>query len=153
MEISHSDDDLFFTGFTFDKIQTVEVEQFCRYYVALHFHEHGSTMVLDIMRSMSFLPSLGLGCCQYGTREFIAIVDHDTHFDLSFVHTKANYRYMAFLRNERLRARLLHMPFDYPIHPYRISLANYFVRRQRHRCIQRGLLVDLVLIKRLSFNV
>ena len=96
MEISHSDDDLFFTGFTFDKIQTVEVEQFCRYYVALHFHEHGSIVVLDMMSSMSFLLGLGLGHCQHGSGEFIAIVDHDTPFSLGFVPTKANYKYMVF---------------------------------------------------------
>ena len=40
-------------------------------------------------------------------------VDHDTPFDLGFVPTKADYRYMALLRKEKLRALLLHMPFDY----------------------------------------
>ena len=63
MEISHGNDDVFFTGFTFDEIQTVEVKQFCRDHVAIPFDEHGSTMILDIMRSMSFLTGLGLGCC------------------------------------------------------------------------------------------
>ena len=62
LEISHGDDDLFMTGFTFDEIQTIEVEQFCRDHVALPFDEHGSTVVLDMMRSMSFLPGLGLRC-------------------------------------------------------------------------------------------
>ena len=61
LEISHSNDDLFLTGFTFDKIQTVEVEQFRRDHVALPFDEHGSTGVLDMMKSMSFLLGLGLG--------------------------------------------------------------------------------------------
>ena len=60
LEISHSNDDLFLTGFTFDKIQTVEVEHFHRDHVALLFDEHGSTVVLDMMRSMSFLLGLGL---------------------------------------------------------------------------------------------
>ena len=27
-----------------------------------------------------------------------------------------------------MRARLTHTPFDYPVHPYNMSLANYFVR-------------------------
>ncbi|KAL6325116.1 hypothetical protein AAG906_022683 [Vitis piasezkii] len=40
---------------------TVEIEQFYRDHVAFPFDEHGSTVVLDMMRSMSFLPSLGLG--------------------------------------------------------------------------------------------
>ncbi|RVW56783.1 Retrovirus-related Pol polyprotein from transposon 17.6 [Vitis vinifera] len=59
LEISHTDDDLFLTGFTFD--------------------EHGSTVVLDIMRSMSYLPGMGLGRRQHGPSEFIAIPDHDHH--------------------------------------------------------------------------
>ena len=61
LEISHGNDDLLLTGFTFDEILTVETEQFCRDHVTLPFDEHGSTMVLDMMRSMSFLPGLGLG--------------------------------------------------------------------------------------------
>ncbi|RVW69262.1 Transposon Ty3-G Gag-Pol polyprotein [Vitis vinifera] len=44
LEISHGDDDLFLTGFTFDEIQTVEVDQFCRDHAALSFDEHGSTV-------------------------------------------------------------------------------------------------------------
>ena len=62
LEISHGDDDLFLTGFTFDEIQIVEVEQFCIDHVAFPFDEHGSIVVLDMMRFMSFLPGLGLGC-------------------------------------------------------------------------------------------
>ena len=31
--------------------------------MAMSFDQHGSTMVLDMMRSMSFLPSMGLGRC------------------------------------------------------------------------------------------
>ena len=40
---------------------------------------------------------------------------------------------MARLRKERVRARLSHTPFDYPIRPYRISLADYFVRGSKIR--------------------
>ena len=60
--------------------------------MALLFDGHGSTMVLDMMRSMSFLPGLGLWRHQHGSGEFIAIVDHDTLFDLGFIPTKADYR-------------------------------------------------------------
>ncbi|KAL6312978.1 hypothetical protein AAG906_006867 [Vitis piasezkii] len=77
----------------------------------MSFDQHSSTLVLDMMRDMSFLP-----------------VDHDTPFDLGFVPTEGDYRYMVLLHKERLRARLFHMPFDYPIRPYRMSLADYFVR-------------------------
>ena len=88
--------------------------------MALPFDEHGSTMILDMMRSMSFLTGLGLGCRQHSSRQFIATVDHDT--------TEVDYRYMVFLCNERLRARLFHMPFDYPVHLCMMSLVDYFVR-------------------------
>ena len=146
LEISHGDDDLFLSGFIFDEIQTIEVKQFYKDHAALPFDEHGSTMVLDMMRSMSFLPGLGLGRRQHGSEEFIAVVDHNTHFGLGFVPTEANYKYMVLLCKERLRVRLLHMLFVYPIHPYRMSLADYFVRApeaQRHsERITRGLCVD-----------
>ena len=29
LQISHSDDDLFLNGFTFDEVQTLEMEDFC----------------------------------------------------------------------------------------------------------------------------
>ena len=35
---------------------------------------------------------------------------------------------MAQLRKERMRARLTNTPFDYPVSPYSMSLADYFVR-------------------------
>ena len=44
---------------------------------------------------------------------FFTIVDHDTPLCLGFVPTEVDYRYMALLRKENLRAQLLHMPFDY----------------------------------------
>ena len=81
-----------------------------------------------MMRSMSFLPGLGLGRHQHGSREFIVVVDHDTLFSLGIVPIEADYQYMTFLRKERLIARLLHMPFDHPVSPYRMSLEDYFVR-------------------------
>ncbi|KAL6323896.1 hypothetical protein AAG906_005893 [Vitis piasezkii] len=52
-KISHSDDELLMIGFTFD--------------------EHGSTVVLDMMRSMSYLPGMGLGRRHHGPS--------DPHFD------------------------------------------------------------------------
>ncbi|RVW51112.1 hypothetical protein CK203_078088 [Vitis vinifera] len=68
LQISHSGDDLFLTGFT--------------------FNEHNNTVVLDMMRNMSFLPSMGLGRRHYGSREFIAIPDRDVPFGLGFIPTK-----------------------------------------------------------------
>ncbi|RVX01350.1 Retrovirus-related Pol polyprotein from transposon 297 [Vitis vinifera] len=63
-----------------------------------------------------------------GPSEFITAIDHDTTFGLGFIPTEADYRYMARLRKEGVRARLSHTPFDYLIRPYRMSLADYFVR-------------------------
>ncbi|KAL6321646.1 hypothetical protein AAG906_025478 [Vitis piasezkii] len=102
----HSDDDLLLTGFTFDEVQTLELEDFCRDFVAMSFDQHGSTVVLDMMRGMSYLPGMGLGRRQHGPSEFITIPNHD----------------------ERVRARLTHTPFYYPVRPYTRSLVDYFVR-------------------------
>ena len=44
---------------------------------------------------------------------------------------------MVRLRKERVRVRLSHTQFDYPIRPYRMSLANYFVRGSEIRsCLE-----------------
>ena len=60
--------------------------------------------------------------------EFVATVDHDTPFGLGFVPAEADYRHMTRLHRERVRTRLICTPFDYPIRPYRMSLADYFIR-------------------------
>ena len=60
LQISHNNDDLFLTGFTFNKVQTLEIEDFYRDFVVMSFDQHGSMVVLDMMRSMSYLPNLGL---------------------------------------------------------------------------------------------
>ena len=77
---------------------------------------------------MSYLPGMGLGRRQHGPSEFLAFLDHDVSFGLGFIPTKADYRYMARLRIERVRARLTRMLFYYPVRPYTMSLADYFVR-------------------------
>ena len=94
----------------------------------MSFDQHSSTVVLDMMRGMSFMPSLGLGRCQHRPMEFVATVDHDTPFGLGFVPIEANYRYMAHLHYERVRAHLTYPSFDYPVRPYRMSLVDYFIR-------------------------
>ena len=128
LEISHTDDDLFLTGFTFDEVQTVEIEDFCRDFVAMSFDQHSSTVVLNMMRGMSYLPGMGLGRCQHGPSEFMAFLDHDVPFGLGFIPIEADYRYMARLRKEMVRARLTHTLFDYPIRSYSLSLTGYFMR-------------------------
>ena len=85
-------------------------------------------IVLDMMRDMSFLLGFGLGRRQHGFSEFVTTIDYDTPFGLGYVPIEAYYRYMVLLCKERLRAQLLHMPFDYPIRLYRMILAIYFMR-------------------------
>ena len=101
LQISHSEDDLFLTEFTFDEVQTLEVEDFCRDFVAMSFDQHSSMVVLDMIRGMSFMLGLGLGRRQPEPMEFVATVDHDTPFGLGFVPTKVDYWYMARLHRER----------------------------------------------------
>ena len=61
LHISHSEDDLCFTRFTVDEIQTLKIEDFHKDFVAMSFDQHSSIVVLDMMRGMIFLPSMGLG--------------------------------------------------------------------------------------------
>ncbi|WKA08452.1 hypothetical protein VitviT2T_026174 [Vitis vinifera] len=143
LQISHSDDDLLLTGFTFDEVQTLELGDFCRDFIAMSFDQHGSTVVLDIMRGMSYLPGMGLGRRQHGPSEFITIPDHDVPFGLGFIPTEADYRYMACLRRERARARLTHTPFDYPLRPYTRSLSDYFVRASESHAPSDGIIGGL----------
>ncbi|RVW34460.1 Retrovirus-related Pol polyprotein from transposon 297 [Vitis vinifera] len=77
---------------------------------------------------MSFLSGFGLGRRQHGSSEFVTTIDHDTPFRLGFTPSEDDVRYMARLRNDKVRARLFGIPFDYPICPYTFSLANYFIR-------------------------
>ena len=51
LQFSHSDDYLLLIGFIFDEVQTLEMEDFCRDFVAMSFDRNGSTMVLDIVLS------------------------------------------------------------------------------------------------------
>ena len=61
LQISHSEDDIFFTEFTFDEVQTLKVGDFCRDLVAISFYQHSNMAILDMMRGMSFMFGFGLG--------------------------------------------------------------------------------------------
>ncbi|KAL6322355.1 hypothetical protein AAG906_007908 [Vitis piasezkii] len=124
-------------------VVTLELEDFCRDFVAMSFDQHGSTVVLDMMRGMSYLPGMGLGRRQHGPSEFITIPDHDVPFGLGFTPTEADYLYMARLRKERARARLTHAPFYYPVRPYTRSLADYFVRASEPHASSDGIIRGL----------
>ncbi|KAL6342230.1 hypothetical protein AAG906_006848 [Vitis piasezkii] len=127
-KISHNDDDIFLIGFTFDEVQTLEIQEFCRDFVAMSFDQHSSTPILDMMRDMSFIPSFGLRRHQHGSSELVTTIYHDTPFGLGFTPSENDVRYMTRLHRNRVRTRLFGIPFDYPVHPYTFSLADYFVR-------------------------
>ena len=104
LQINHIDDDLFLAGFTFDEVQTLEMEDFCLDFVAMSFDQHDSTVVLNMMSSISYLLDMGLGRRQHEPSEFMAIPNHDVPFGLGFIPIKADYKYMARLRKERVRS-------------------------------------------------
>ena len=61
MQVSHSDDDLHLTRFTFDEVQVVSLEDDSRDMVSKSFDQYNNTLILSMMRGMSYLLGLGLG--------------------------------------------------------------------------------------------
>ena len=61
LQISHSEDDLHMTEFVFDEVQVVSLEDDDRDMVPMSFNQHNSTLVLSMMKGMSYMPGLGLG--------------------------------------------------------------------------------------------
>ena len=128
LQISHSEDDLHLTGFTFDEVQVVSLEDDRRDMVPMSFDQYSSTLVHSMMRGMSYMPGLGLGRRQQGPREFTITVDHDISYGLGYIPTADDARHMALLRRERVGARMSGIPFDYPFCPYTFQLVDYFTR-------------------------
>ena len=60
LHISHSEDDLHLTGFTFDEVQVVGLDNDSRDMVPMSFDQHSSTLVLNMMKGMSYLPGMGM---------------------------------------------------------------------------------------------
>ncbi|RVW19027.1 hypothetical protein CK203_095056 [Vitis vinifera] len=69
-------------------------------YGAMSFDQYSSTLVLNMMRSMSYLPGLGLGRHQHGPREFTFTVDHDIPYGLGYTPMEEDARYMARLQGQ-----------------------------------------------------
>ena len=132
LHISHSEDDLHLTGFTFDEVQVVSLEDGSRDMVPMSFDQHNSTLVFSMMRGMSYLPGMGLGRRQQGPHEFTFTVDHDMPYGLGYIPTEADARYMSQLRRDRVRPHMSGSPFDYPLRPYTFQLADYFIRGSEH---------------------
>ena len=77
LQISHSEDDLHLTRFVFNEVQVFSLEDENKDMVPMSFDQHNSTLVLSMMKSMSYMLGLGLGRRQQGLREFTITVDHD----------------------------------------------------------------------------
>ena len=84
LQISHNEDDLLLTEFVFDEVQVVSLEDDNRDMVPMSFDHHSSTLVLSMMRGMSYMPGLGLGRRQQGPRDFTITVDHDMPYGLGY---------------------------------------------------------------------
>ena len=55
-QISHSKDDLHLIGFAFEEVQVVSLEDDDRDMVPMSFDQHNSTLVLSMMKGMSYMP-------------------------------------------------------------------------------------------------
>ena len=115
LQISHNEDDLHLIGFSFDEVQVVSLEDVDRDMVPMSFDKHNSTLVFSMMKGMSYMPGLGLGHHQQGLREFSFTIDHDIPYGLGYTSSKDDARHMAWLRRDRVRARLSRVLFDYPL--------------------------------------
>ena len=132
LHINHNEDNLHLTEFTFDEVQVVSLEDDSRDLVSMSFDQHNSTLVLSMMRGVFYMPGLGLGRHQQGSREFTFTVYHDISYGLGYTPIEDDARHMARLHWDRLRARLSGVPFDYPLRPYTFQLADYFIRGLEH---------------------
>ena len=128
LHISHSEDNLHLTKFTFDELQVVNLEDVSRDLVPMSFDQHNNTLVLSMMRGMSYMPGLRLGCRQQGLQEFPFTVDHDIPYGLGYTPTENDAHHMERMLQDKVRARLSGVPFNYPLHPYTFQLVDYFIR-------------------------
>ncbi|KAL6310802.1 hypothetical protein AAG906_017437 [Vitis piasezkii] len=139
LQISHSEDDLHLIG----------LEDDSRDMVPMSFDQYNSTLALNMMRGMTYLPGLGLGRRQHGSHEFTFTVDHDIPYGLGYTPIEEDACYMARLRKDRVRACLSGVQFDYPLRPYIFQLTDYFVRGSNHAphmdMIKVGHFLDAVL--------
>ena len=143
LQINHSEDNLHLTKFAFDKIQVFSLEDDDRDMAPMSFDQHNSTLILSMMKGMSYMDGLGFGHRQQGLREFAFTIDHDIPYGLGYTPSEDDGRHMAWLHRDRVRARLSGVPFDYPLRLYTFQLADYFTRGSEHAPHKKG--VDHVL--------
>ena len=77
LQISHSEDDLHLTGFVFYEVQVVSLGNDDRDMVPMSFDQHNNTLVLSMIKGMTYMPCLGLGRRQQRPHEFAFTIDHD----------------------------------------------------------------------------
>ncbi|RVW94448.1 hypothetical protein CK203_035678 [Vitis vinifera] len=75
--------------------------------VPMTFDQYSSTLVLNMMRDMSYLPGLGLGCRQHGPHKFTFRVDHDIPYGLGYTPMEEDARYMADCAQEQ-KVQIMH---------------------------------------------
>ena len=89
--------------------------------VPMSFDQHNVTLVLSMMRGMSYMPGLELGHRQQRPLEFTFIVDHGIPYGLGYTPTEDDACHMARLCRDKVRARLSRVPFDYSFRSYTFS--------------------------------
>ena len=97
LQISHSEDDLHLTGFDFDEVHVVSLKDDDRDMVPMSFDQHNNTLVLNMMKGMSYMPGLGLGRRQQGLHKFVFTIDHDIPYGLGYTSSEDVVRHMAML--------------------------------------------------------
>ena len=132
LHISHSEDYLHLIEFTFDEVQVVSLEDESRDLVPMYFDLHNNTLVLSMMRGMSYMLGLGLSLHQQGLHEFTFMVDHDIPYGLSYILIEDDAHHMAQLGRDRVIARLFRVPFDYPLPLYAFQLADLLEDQSMH---------------------
>ena len=107
--------------------------------VPMSFDQYNSTLELNMMRGMSYLPGSRLGHCQHGSHEFTFTVDHDIHYGLGYTPIEEDACYMARLHKDRVRARFSGVPFYYPFRLHTFQLTDYFVKGSDHAPHMEGI--------------
>ena len=100
--------------------------------VPMSFDQHNNTLVLSMMKGMSYMPGLRLGRRQQGPREFAFTINHDIPYGLGYTPSEDDARHMAWLHLDRVRARLFGVPFNYPLRLYTFWLDDYFTRGSKY---------------------
>ena len=116
------------TGFTSDEVQVVSLGDDIRDTVPMSFDQHNSTLVLGMMRGISYPPAMGLGCRQQGPCEFAFTIDQDIPYGLGYTPTEDDARHMTQLHRDRVGPCMFGIPSDYPLCLYTFQLTDYFIK-------------------------